>query len=425
MNILVIIGNYYPLSSSVANCTKPLLKSLVEDGHNVQLVTNNNENKELISVDLNGINVHGIVNPYAIKVKEINGIFERAKTNKYLKTILVRILKLPYYIRYNLFPKEPGMGGWSIKNSTNYCLKLHQNHHFDVMISVSQPFTPHLIAQSVKKHSHNGIMWIAYEFDPYSYNSTFSKYMFLQQQLRNQELAVFAAADKIILTPELHDYYKDKDLGKYYNKMLELPYMILFLNRASGLEKIEKSLEVEKNCLFAYAGGFYKDIRNPNFALELFESLDLKFSFLLFTTYREEKFQRIIGRSFNIFKLMEEVDHQEIFNWLLTADFLVSIGNTVVMQIPAKIFEYISLGKPIIHFSKIPNDPAIKYLNLYPAVLIIKEFEANNEDQVKLVKGFIDDYKGITISTDEIRECFVEFSEAVVTKKFLSILENK
>lgn len=424
MNILVIIGNYYPLSSSVANCTKPLLKSLVENGHNVQLVTNNTEGKDIPSVDIDGISIHSIGDTYAIQVRKINSIFEKTKTNKYLKAIFIKILKLPYYIRYNLFAKEPGMGGWSIKKNMKYCLMLHQKFDFDVMISISQPFTSHLIAQQLNKHCKNEMMWVLYEFDPYSYNFTFSKHKSIQAQLRKQELAVFASVDKIILTPELYEFYKNKDLGKYYYKMQQVPYMFVYSNRALGIDKEEGILGIEKNCLFAYAGGFYKDIRNPNFALHLFESLDIKFKFLLFTSYREEEFQRIIDHSFSIFTVMEEVDQNEVISWLLKANFLVSIGNTVEIQVPAKIFEYMSLGKPIIHFSKIPNDPSNKYFNLYPAVLIIKEYEASHEEQVKLLERFIDEYKGITISNEKIRECFAEFDEKVVTRRFLSIIED-
>ena len=40
---------------------------------------------------------------------------------------------------------------------------------------------------------------------------------------------------------------------------------------------------------------------------------------------------------------------------------LLSIGNTNIYQLPSKVIEYISLGKPVLHFAEIPNDPMYKF----------------------------------------------------------------
>jgi hypothetical protein len=59
-----------------------------------------------------------------------------------------------------------------------------------------------------------------------------------------------------------------------------------------------------------------------------------------------------------------------------------SIRNSVEFQIPGKIFEYMSTGKPILHFSKFSEDPAITYLKRYPKALIINEWERNIKEQI-------------------------------------------
>ena len=48
-------------------------------------------------------------------------------------------------------------------------------------------------------------------------------------------------------------------------------------------------------------------------------------------------------------------------------------GNKVDNQVPSKIFDYISLGKPIINVYTSEKDPALEYLKQYPLALNISE----------------------------------------------------
>lgn len=422
MNVLVLTCDFQPTASSVASCMKPLVISLGGNGHNVHVVTNNGVVNENNSVSLDGITIHRIVDAYTNKTCQIDASVRNTTANRYVQFLLRKIYKLPYYLRHCIFRKNQRIGGWSIKKTVEFCLALHEDQGFDVIISTSQPFTPHLMAMQIKKHLFAGIKWIAYEFDPYSYNATINQSKSNISRFRNQEMAVFALADTIILTPELFDFYKSKDLGAYADKMEPLPFVYPEFFEERNMKHEPHVFPTE--CLFVYAGEFYKDIRNPLFALQVFGSLNCSFKLLFLTNYQEKHFQRIVESSPTIFESMKQVSQKEAISWLIKADFLVSIGNTVEMQVPAKIFEYMSLGKPIIHFSKIPNDPAIHYFNQYPAILIIKEYEVKGEDPVKAIEEFVKKYKDISISDDEIRKCLANLDERVVVKQFLSIIEK-
>ena len=50
---------------------------------------------------------------------------------------------------------------------------------------------------------------------------------------------------------------------------------------------------------------------------------------------------------------------------------LLSIGNLNPSQLPSKVIEYISTGKPVIHFAEIANDPVIKISEKFENLIIV------------------------------------------------------
>jgi hypothetical protein len=58
---------------------------------------------------------------------------------------------------------------------------------------------------------------------------------------------------------------------------------------------------------------------------------------------------------------------------------LLSIGNTNKYQLPSKVIEYISLGKPVIHYAEIHTDPMYRFENQFDNLKIInKETEPHD-----------------------------------------------
>jgi hypothetical protein len=66
---------------------------------------------------------------------------------------------------------------------------------------------------------------------------------------------------------------------------------------------------------------------------------------------------------------------------------LLSIGNKNTYQLPSKVIEYISLGKPVLHFAEISNDPMYKFENLFNNLKIINS-NTQKEDIQKFLQSF-------------------------------------
>ena len=58
---------------------------------------------------------------------------------------------------------------------------------------------------------------------------------------------------------------------------------------------------------------------------------------------------------------------------------LLSIGNFNKYQMPSKVIEYLSLGKPVLHFAEIEDDPLYNFSNLFDNLKIIDSKTTKNE----------------------------------------------
>jgi hypothetical protein len=48
------------------------------------------------------------------------------------------------------------------------------------------------------------------------------------------------------------------------------------------------------------------------------------------------------------------------------ADVLVNIGNVTPFELPSKLVEYVSIGKPILNIVRSENDSSVEFLEAYP-----------------------------------------------------------
>ena len=72
------------------------------------------------------------------------------------------------------------------------------------------------------------------------------------------------------------------------------------------------------------------------------------------------------------------------------ADVLINIGDNIPYQLPSKVVEYASTGKPILNIMENETDNSIKYFNNYPIILnIIEESNKTINGQSQEIKYFL------------------------------------
>ena len=82
------------------------------------------------------------------------------------------------------------------------------------------------------------------------------------------------------------------------------------------------------------------------------------------------------------------------------------------------------MGKPILHFLKIEDDPCVKYLQNYPLALIIDERENNPEKHARQIEAFAREQKGNCLTFGEVARCIPEYIGKNVVEHFVQIAEQ-
>lgn len=271
---------------------------------------------------------------------------------------------------------------------------------YDALISFSAPFLTHCCASRLVKESR--IPWIAVCFDPF-----FSGRIFDPGRLesrKKQEEAVMAPATKVLIThPTDRDYleygvdFQEKILG------MELPGIV---RRAADGESPE-----HEKCRCSFFGSIYRQIRNPKAAVDLFTAAADETE-MLFVGPLDDA-DATVEEFFPAgcpCKYIGEKRGEALAREYAEADVLVNIGNSIGNQMPSKIFEYISTGKPIINIYKSPECPTLQYLGKYPAALNLYEADitADPEGSAAKVRAFCREQKGKRVPADEILRLYGE-----------------
>lgn len=420
--LLVITADYYPYPSSNTNCLEPLLFALEKDGWKIDIVTRRMREDSLCFEhpypNRRVYRMDDIRTMHTIKVNERVANAKGRKIQSFLKGISF-ISKAFYYAKYCLKTKEPRFAGWNRNAVLEKCRALMNENKYTAILSVSHPVITHELAMQLKKTSDDSVLWFLYEFDPFCYNEVlYGKNCC--EKLEKEQHQLFSACDGIFLTKELYDFYQQTPFSSYREKMFAIPF--------SNMKRIEiddhvhcDAVDFDEeyiNCVFG--GALLEDIRNPVYAINVFGSLtEEKVRLNLLSGSNVDFLTDALKQAKTAVRLYPPQPREEAYEVMLRGDILVNFGNTVVFQIPGKIFEYMAMGKPIIHFQKIKEDPCLKYLKNYPMVLIINEQENNIEKHGKMIADFCIKYKGQRLTYEEVSSFISEYTSEKVSSGFV------
>ena len=124
-------------------------------------------------------------------------------------------------------------------------------------------------------------------------------------------------------------------------------------------------------------------------------------------------------------RLHGRVSSDEAESVRANADVLVNIDNTNLFQVPSKIFEYFSTGKPILNFYFNPDSPILPYLERYPLCLNIPlGQEPGKEGMAQRMEAFIRESAGKHVPFEMVEAQYRESTPAYVADQFLSAFRN-
>ena len=348
--ILIVTHQYLPHVSPRTTRWKLLVDELITKGHNVSILTG-----MYPDFDTNNVEVLYFGNKNNINI--VSNLREKSKQIKgdSFKKLFYGVLKKVYrfFINYLAWPDYSMFWLYQVYKNKNNISK-----DYDVIISVSLPFSSHIAAYLINKKVKKP--WIMDIGDPFSLKlDAPENNRFLYSGLNKRyEKKFYSIADNILFTHQdaLDNHKEFFDIQT--NKLIVANPISNFdnelFNNALSYDYSSRPIKI------SYFGIFTQGVRSPESFLELVK----KNNELEFSWYVNEDSKKIIkscdiNDDKHIF--YSQVSREEAQKLMVNSTHcLLSIGNKNPNQIPSKVVEYLATGKPIIHFTEIDNDPVIK-----------------------------------------------------------------
>jgi len=259
-----------------------------------------------------------------------------------------------------LFAYPDGMKYWykpAIEASQEI---IEKDNAIERIISSSWPVTSHIIAKDLKKQFNLG--WIADLRDLWNMNPYVSHNFIRNYFEKRLELKTFENVDALTTTTELAAL----NLKKLHPQAKIYPVLSGFdLEEFSNIENSydldknnQKKLE-EKNILnLTYAGSLYSGKRDPTFLFkglsQLIDERKIDPSIIALDFYGDSGNLEDIANTYNIRDILNihgSITHKEVLKRQKESQILLLISwnnKKEEMFIPGKVFEYLSLKRPIL-----------------------------------------------------------------------------
>ena len=296
-------------------------------------------------------------------------------SNNFLKKIIYSILKTIYRFLFKTFSWPDYAMFWAFTIFKN---RKRIENKFDIIISVSLPFTSHLCAYILQKRISAD--WYMDIGDPFSLkiNSPENNKIIYSYLNKYYEKKFYQNASKIIFThnevAELHQNKFNIDRTK-----IVIGYPIALLNE----KRINNSLNFnyeDTPLKIGYFGAFTKSVREPNnYIINIANYLDDDIKHEWYINKESKKYFTSI-KNISSHQFLDILPREIALEVMVSKmHVLLSIGNFNKYQMPSKVIEYISLGKPVLHFAEIADDPLYNFNDLFDNLKIINSKTTKNE----------------------------------------------
>ena len=359
--ILIVSHQYLPHQSPRTTRWKMIYDELNNRGHEIIILTGTpQEEKKANIIYVGNKNPEGVV-------ENLRKGSNRSHDSSLLN-LGFRLLKLSYRFLYKTFSWPDYSMFWLISIMRN---KKNLNLDYDYIISVSLPFSSHVAAYILNKK--NKKKWIMDIGDPFLLKKNAREnnhliYFFLNKYF---ETKFYNLAYKILFTHkeslETHSAYFNIDQKK----------LIVGKPISTFDEDVYKSTlsydYLSKPVIFGYFGVLTKGVRSSENVLNYLEQLgEIKFKWFTNPDSKIEISKHM--RQKNNHEFLNMVSRSEALKIMASSTHcLLSIGNKNVAQLPSKVVEYLSTGKPVVHFAEIGDDPVYEISKNYPNLLVISK----------------------------------------------------
>ena len=309
-----------------------------------------------------------------------------------------------------------------LKQKTFRVLKqLDKEKKIDVVIPCGEPHDAIFAGLAFKK-KHPSVTFLPYQLDRYANGNSLYKFPKLQKGLTKRNLKkeeeVLMYAKKLYVLKPIYPHYQDKRFAMYQDKIVSTEHPLLVQHPCvNAVGKDDMRITV------MYAGSLDKTLRNPKCWLETLQCIQQKNELpILHKMFSFGNCQDILSQYEkgleSCFINAGKISYDQVIKEYQSTDFILTIGNNSKEEVPSKIFDCMSYGKPMIHLYYCEEDPSIPYLQRYPYALCLplqeSQIQANADDFIHFCK----DYYGKVLAFSDVVEVFQDCTPEYIAEKF-------
>lgn len=388
MKILFVTDKYYPKPLANAVCVQSVIDCLSERGVEVDVLAFKDSGVDLPK-SYHGARVEGIVPSIEFRLSyygRSGGHGALGKAAFHAGSGLSKIKKIIYL---PWFPMNSFIFPHRLKNRIS---RLYEENNYDAVVTAMAPFDGAMAGYLFSK-AYPESNWIVYALDTIE-NMSFP---FLPRNLVEGRFwfsRFVKQSDLCIVMRSRMDWYESRgycDMAKNLQTS-DIPLLI----KKGEVATAEDYDFGDGDEHWVYAGSLNPPHYRYDDLIRYFNSLPQdKERVLHFYSGGNgfEALKDIAAVSGGTIRCHDYVPHGELERILSSADVLVSMKYSD--QISAKIFEYMSYGKPVLHVSGAFNDPDIRYLSRYGRGLVLDSKDPDSLNKEKLTawigRGFCAD----------------------------------
>ncbi|MGR5519473.1 hypothetical protein [Vibrio sp. PNB22_4_2] len=375
-HVVLVVGSYIPKPSAVGVCAEKVVNQF-SDKYRVTVLALKNEN-ELNDKDVHdNYVIHRVSTRYTRKINSLKNKSDKYHKAKHLFFRLGRLRRL--------LTSKVTLDNDLIEAYQEELLKINARKKIDVVIPLCFPFESIESALKFKETVNDKVKVLPYIFDNFSNSASLHRFYWNRKlKFKNNlslERKMFFNSEHVFAMHPLKDHFDKFIGGSIDNRISYLEHPLLDSNMLNDI--------TSNNSLFKlnYSGGLFRKVREPRYMLDLLRCLgkdiNIECDFYTFGTACEDV--KIFCDENNFAKYHGQVSREELKNAYSETDVLINLGEIEGKQISSKIFEYMSLGKPIIHVSYVSDCIVSKVLSDYPLVQIVDVNEDITESYRKIV----------------------------------------
>ena len=399
--ILFTIQWYPTVLSANALCDEKIINLLKRDKqYEINCLTYKNENQAKVG-KYNDIKV------FRFRRSLWWDIVIKAKQNKGLSPSFILkldhlLLRIKQVLTIPIFPIV------NLKSCIKFALKaynLQKKNNYDIVISEHHGIDSLLAGYFLKRHFPQ-IKFVAILWDPIS-AKTPVRYLSARYALNRSialERSMLKHADYVIGMKSSENTVSVYNLGyDEKHKFFDIPGIV---EQVATTYKCPQLKDGYVNIV--YSGVLSLPDRDPSYLIDIINLCPFaeRVNLVFFCT----GFGRVIlEQKSDVFKgiisICDYIPHADLLSVYRDSDVLLNFGGVNESMVPSKIFEYMSMCKPILSTYKIDNEASKHYLDRYPSALCLDERKSLDENAL-LLQEFLQNIDRLQVSFEEVKNKF-------------------